>query len=81
MTETEIKDALDALLNSIKAGDRQVIATQMDRLDALVDGAGAGLHPQLLHFLRNRSYAKAVIFLGGEANPPAGACGGGAARN
>ena len=39
-------------------------------------GRGA-LHPQLIHFLQNRSYAKAVMFLGGETDIPVGACGGG----
>ncbi|MDB6128633.1 MAG: hypothetical protein JWM35_2529, partial [Verrucomicrobia bacterium] len=32
--------------------------------------------PQLEHFLGKRSYAKALMFLGGETDIPIGACGG-----
>ena len=38
------------------------------------------LHPQLLHFLERRSYAKAAMFLGGAEDIPVGVCGGRAAR-
>ena len=81
--ETQIKDALISLLAGIKAADGQVVVAEMTRLDeALARGRGT-LHPQLVHFLENRSYAKAVMFLGGETllrqgfagqatNPPGG---------
>jgi hypothetical protein len=39
-----------------------------------------GLHPQLAHFLENRSYAKALMFLGGDTDIPVGICGGKAKR-
>jgi hypothetical protein len=42
--------------------------------------ASGELHPQLVHFLENRSYAKAVMFLGGQTDIPVGACGGRAGR-
>ena len=76
--ETEIKASLVALLAGIKAGDGQVIAEEMTKLDSYVArGRASGeLHPQLVHFLENRSYAKAVMFLGGETDIPVGACGG-----
>jgi hypothetical protein len=52
----------------------------MARLDeSLARGRGT-LHPQLVHFLENRSYAKALMFLGGETNIPVGACGGRAGK-
>lgn len=78
--ETRIKDALTALLAAIKNADGQAIADQMARLDDFVANGRAGLHPQLVHFLENRSYAKALMFLGGETNIPVGACGGRAGR-
>ena len=78
--ETQIKDSLVALLAAIKASDGQVIADEMAKLDDYASRGRAGLHPQLLHFLQNRSYAKALMFLGGEANIPAGLCGGRAAK-
>jgi hypothetical protein len=78
--EKQIKDSLIALLAGIKASDGQTIASEMARLDDYVAQGRAGLHPQLVHFLENRSYAKALMFLGGETNIPVGACGGRAAK-
>jgi hypothetical protein len=78
--ETQIKDSLIALLAGIKAADGQVIADEMAKLDDYLLRGRAGLHPQLVHFLENRSYAKALMYLGGDANIPVGVCGGRAAR-
>lgn len=74
--ETEIKASLISLLTAIKASDGRTIASEMARLDEYVERRRAGLPPQLVHFLENRSYAKALMYLGGETNIPAGACGG-----
>lgn len=75
--ETQIKESLIALLAGIKAADGPVIAAEMVKLDDfLAQGRATGLHPQLLHFLENRSYAKALMYLGGETNIPVGRCGG-----
>lgn len=77
--DTQIKTALVALLAAIQRGDGPVIAAEMTTLDdCLARGrATGGLHPQLEHFLGNRSYAKALAFLGGAvasqgATPPGG---------
>jgi hypothetical protein len=78
--ETQIKAALTALMNAIKVSDGQVIADEMAKLDDYVAAGRAGLHPQLVHFLENRSYAKALMFLGGDLNIPVGVCGGRAGR-
>jgi len=78
--ETQIKASLEALLAGIAAGNGQVIADEMARLDGYLEQGKATLHPQLLHFLQNRSYAKAVMFLGGKSDIPVGVCGGRAAR-
>lgn len=80
--EPQIKAALISLLAGIKRSDGAVIAQEMERLDdLLVRGRADGtLHPQLEHFLEKRSYAKAVMFLGGETDIPLGACGGRAAK-
>ncbi len=76
--EPQIKASLVTLLEGIKRSDGTVIAGEMERLDGyLARGRADGtLHPQLEHFLQNRSYPKALMFLGGEANIPAGTCGG-----
>ena len=78
--ETEIKASLIALLDAIKASNAKVIAAEMARLDDFAARGRMSLHPQLLHFLERRSYAKAAMFLGGATDIPAGLCGGKAAR-
>jgi len=78
--ETQIKDSLISLLAGIKAADGQAVADEMARLDDWLERGRAGLHPQLVHFLEKRSYAKALMFLGGETDIPAGTCGGRAAK-
>jgi len=74
--ETQIKQALADLLAGIAAGDGPVIAAEMVKLDDLLAAGHSQLHPQLVHFLENRSYAKAHLFLGGESDIPVGVCGG-----
>lgn len=78
--ETQIKASLDALLTAIKAANGQVIADEMAKLDEYLERGRTGLHPQLAHFLQNRSYAKAAMFLGGDSNIPVGVCGGRAGK-
>ena len=72
--ENEIKVALESLLGAIKNADGQLIAKDMERLDDLLARGRKTLHPQLVHFLGNRSYAKALMYLQGDANIPAGGC-------
>jgi len=75
--EPQIKASLISLLAGIKRSDGPVIATEMAKLDEFLERGRAGLHPQLAHFLERRSYAKALMFLGGETDIPVGVCGGG----
>ena len=76
LVETQIKESLIALLAGIKRSDGPCIAAEMARLDQCLEEGRRTLHPQLVHFLERRSYAKALLFLGGETEIPAGACGG-----
>jgi hypothetical protein len=76
VNETDIKASLNVLLDAIKRSD----GAEMARLDDCVQRQRVALHPQLLHFLGNRSYAKALMFLGGELDIPVGVCGGRHAR-
>lgn len=78
--ESQIKVALISLLEAIKRSDGPVIAAEMARLDTFLDHGRGSLHPQLVHFMENRSYAKALMFLGGESDIPVGVCGGRAGR-
>lgn len=79
--ENQIKNSLTALLAAIKASNGQGVADEMARLEDYLERGRPGLHPQLVHFLENRSYAKALMFLGGETNIPVGVCGGRAGKN
>jgi hypothetical protein len=79
--ETQIKAALISLLDGIKRADGVAIANEMGRLDDFLTQGRGELHPQLVHFLERRSYAKAVMFLGGETDIPVGACGGRTAKS
>jgi hypothetical protein len=74
--ETQIKKSLVALHAGIKAADGQVVADEVAKLDDYLERGRVGLHPQLVHFLEKRSYAKALMFLGGETSIPVEACGG-----
>jgi hypothetical protein len=74
--EIRIKESLIALMEAIKRTDGDAIVTQTARLEALLDEGRDTLHPQLIHFLGNRSYPKALMFLGGESGIPVGSCGG-----
>jgi hypothetical protein len=78
--ETQIKESLIALLAGIKASDGTAIAREMTKLDDFVVAGRSTLHPQLVHFLEKRSYAKAEMFLGGASDIPAGICGGRAGK-
>lgn len=79
--ESEIKASLIALLSGIKSADGKMIGAATAHLDGIVERCRTGLHPQLVHFLERRSYDKALMFLGGETNIPAGICGGGKAAS
>jgi hypothetical protein len=79
--ETQIKDSLMLLLAGIKQADGKVIAEEMARLDNCLAHGRGQLHPQLVHFLERRSYAKALMFLGGESDIPVGICGGRAGKS
>ena len=78
--ETQIKASLISLLSAIKSSDGQTVAAEMARLEEYLERGRSGLHPQLIHFLENRSYAKALMFLGGDTDIPVGVCGGRAKR-
>ncbi len=72
--ETEIKQSLIALLDAINRADGQVVAHEVARLDELASQGRTAIHPQLGHFLQQRSYAKALVFLEGDT-PASGICG------
>ncbi len=86
MAAQEIKTALESFDSAVKKADGAGISAALTRLEALLAAHRSELHPQLVHFLEGRSYAKALLWLGGEsgfakpASPPGG-CGGGGHRH
>jgi hypothetical protein len=74
--ETEIRQSLNLLMESMKRADAPAMTSEMERLDDLLARDRGRLDPRLAHFLERRSYAKALDFLGGNSDVPAGACGG-----
>jgi hypothetical protein len=75
--EQEIKATLVDLLDQIRRADGPGIGASLGKLDELLVRGRGQLHPQLVHYLEGRSYAKAVAWLGGEGGIPAGSCRGG----
>jgi hypothetical protein len=85
MTESKIKDALIRFNDAIKNSDGAALSAALNEVESLLRAHRAELHPQLVHFLEGRSYAKALAWLGAgdelaakPASPPGG-CGGGRA--
>ena len=83
MPETKIKAALIRFTTGIKNSDGPAISAALTDVEHLLGAHRGELHPQLVHFLEGRSYAKALAYLGGgdeltakPASPPGG-CGGG----
>ena len=70
----EIKSCLEVITNPKDAKPDEFKQT-LAHLDQLVIEQKENLHPRLRHFLENRSYQKAVIWLNGET-PEKGSCGG-----
>jgi len=64
-----------ALMDGIRRADAEVISRETAALDRRLDAARGSIRPQLAHYLQNRSYPKALAFLGGDSAIPAGSCG------
>ena len=71
----EIKACLIDLTGAINRSDTRAMLAAMEQLDVLVAAQGAALDARLAHFLGQRSYAKAIDYLGGAGGVPRGNCG------
>jgi len=80
VSEAKIKAALIRFTAGIKNSDGTAISAALTEVEQLLAAHRAEIHPQLVHFLEGRSYAKALAWLGGDsgfakpASPPGG-CG------
>ncbi len=63
-------------MEAIKRADGAAVSARMAEVETFLETGRPALHPQLVHFLDNRSYPKALLFLGGESDIPVGSCGG-----
>lgn len=76
MIETQIKESLVRLQGAIAESDAVGIRESMSFIDEALNTHRKELDAQLRHFLKNRSYVKALAYLGGESDIPKGRCAG-----
>ncbi len=76
MIEQKLKEALISMQEAISQSDAARISKALSELDDAARTHKRELDPQLLHFLKRRSYQKALMFLEGESDIPKGICGG-----
>ena len=76
MIETQIKESLQQLKDAIANADSAGIKQSMGSIDEALATHRREINPQLRHFLKNRSYMKALAFLQNETDIPKGRCGG-----
>jgi len=76
MIEKELKEALVSMQEAIGNSDAPAISRCLIQLDEAAKTHERELDPQLSHFLKRRSYQKALMFLEGEGDIPKGICGG-----
>lgn len=71
---TRIKASLIELNAGMKSADTPRMLRSMEELDGLLASHRAELDGRLVHFLERRSYAKALDYVGGASDIPAGTC-------
>ncbi len=76
MIEERIVEALRGLSQAIEAADADGIKSNMSFVDEALQEHRRSLDPQLKHYLKNRSYMKALAFLEGQNDIPKGRCSG-----
>jgi len=76
MIESQLKEALISMQEAISKSDSEQILKRLSEIDALRLEGRKTLDPQLKHYLKNRSYEKAILFLEGACEIPKGRCGG-----
>ena len=70
----EIENCLKVITNPADAGPGDLLGA-LQKLDQVVKQSQDDIHPRLRHFLENRSYQKALVWLEGDT-PEKGVCGG-----
>lgn len=68
----EIRESLKAIVTPVENKGSDLVEA-LRTLDAIVSNHSRDLHPQMRHFLQNRSYEKALLWLDG-GEPVKGIC-------
>ena len=68
----EIRVSLKAIVSPVENKQTDLVEA-LRTLDAIVSNHFGDLHPQMRHFLQNRSYEKALLWLDG-GEPEKGVC-------
>ena len=76
MIESKLKEALISMQEAISESDSERIKKCLSNIDEIHNAERKTLDPQLKHYLKNRSYLKALMFLEGEGDIPKGRCSG-----
>ncbi len=76
MIETQIKDSLLKLKDAIADADAEQVKRSIGFIESALQEHRRELRPQLKHFLKNRSYMKALAYLQEEKDIPKGRCSG-----
>ena len=64
--EQQVKIALAEFENGLSAGQSECVGQALSKLNQYLESAPSDAHPQLIHFLKKRSYQKAIQWLNGE---------------
>jgi hypothetical protein len=67
-----IRESLQAIV-SPRDGGRTDLVSALQNLDAIVSTQSVDIPPKLRHFLQNRSYQKALLWIDGD-EPEKGTC-------
>lgn len=76
MIEAQLRETLERLTGAIDSGDAAVIRSSLADIESTVAAHKSEIDAQLRHYLRNRSYLKALMYIKGESDIPKGRCGG-----
>ncbi len=70
----QLKDALISLEEGISKSDATAITSNLGFLDQALKNHKAEIDSELKHYLKRRSYQKALMYLQGQGDIPKGAC-------
>lgn len=74
MIESQIKESLVKLQSAIEGADGAGIRTSMGEIDTALSEHRREIDPKLRHYLKNRSYVKALMYIEGKPDIPKGHC-------